>query len=196
MSFKNDESLVMTIIVDKAKLDNNKILRLVNGDITERNVDVIVNAANSYLKHGGGVAAAIVRKGGAIIQEESDRIGGGFVPVGSAVVTSAGKLPCKAVIHTVGPRMGEGDEDNKLLKAVQSTLALAAEKEFKSISIPAISSGIFGFPKDRCAKILVQESERFLKHNNTCSIDIIEFCIFDNETLDCFKNELTNVKKT
>ena len=196
MSFKNDESLVMTIIVDKAKLDNNKILRLVNGDITERNVDVIVNAANSYLKHGGGVAAAIVRKGGAIIQEESDRIGGGFVPVGSSVITSAGKLPCKAVIHTVGPRMGEGDEDNKLLKAVQSTLALAAEKEFKSISIPAISSGIFGFPKDKCAKILVQESERFLKHNNTCSIDIIEFCIFDNETLDCFKNELTNVKKT
>jgi O-acetyl-ADP-ribose deacetylase len=196
VSFKNDESLVMTIIVDKAKLDNNKILRLVNGDITERNVDVIVNAANSYLKHGGGVAAAIVRKGGAIIQEESDRIGGGFVPVGSAVITSAGKLPCKAVIHTVGPRMGEGDEDNKLLKAVQSTLALAAEKEFKSISIPAISSGIFGFPKDKCAKILVQESERFLKHNNTCSIDIIEFCIFDNETLDCFKNELTNVKKT
>jgi O-acetyl-ADP-ribose deacetylase (regulator of RNase III) len=196
VSFKNDESLVMTIIVDKAKLDNNKILRLVNGDITERNVDVIVNAANSYLKHGGGVAAAIVRKGGAIIQEESDRIGGGFVPVGSAVITSAGKLPCKAVIHTVGPRMGERDEDNKLLKAVQSTLVLAAEKEFKSISIPAISSGIFGFPKDKCAKILVQESERFLKHNNTCSIDIIEFCIFDNETLDCFKNELTNVKKT
>jgi O-acetyl-ADP-ribose deacetylase len=174
----------MTIIVDKAVLDNNKILRLVNGDITERNVDVIVNAANSYLKHGGGV-----------IQEESDRIGGGFVPVGSSVITSAGKLPCKAVIHTVGPRMGEGDEDNKLLRAVQSTLALAAEKEFKSISIPAISSGIFGFPKDKCAKILVQESERFLgQNNNTCSIDIIEFCIFDNETLDCFKTEFVNVK--
>ncbi len=194
MSFKNDESLVMTIIVDKAKLDNNKILRLVNGDITERNVDVIVNAANSYLKHGGGVAAAIVRKGGAIIQEESDRIGGGFVPVGSAVITSAGKLPCMAVIHTVGPRMDEGDEDNKLLKSVQSTLALAAEKGFKSISIPAISSGIFGFPKDKCAKILVEESERFLEQNNTCSIDIIEFCIFDNETLDCFKTEFVNVK--
>ena len=194
MSFKNDASLVMTIIVDKAKLDNNKILRLVNGDITERNVDVIVNAANSYLKHGGGVAAAIVRKGGAIIQEESDRIGGGFVPVGSAVITSAGKLPCKAVIHTVGPRMGEGDEDNKLLRAVQSTLALAAERGFKSISIPAISSGIFGFPKDKCAKILVEESERFLEQNNTCSIDIIEFCIFDNETLDCFKTEFVNVK--
>ena len=118
----------MTIIVDQAKLDNNKILRLVNGDITERNVDVIVNAANSYLKHGGGVGAAIVRKGGAIIQEESDRIGGGFVPVGSAVITSAGKLPCKAVIHTVGPRMGEGNEYNKLLKAVQRYFGISCRE--------------------------------------------------------------------
>jgi O-acetyl-ADP-ribose deacetylase (regulator of RNase III) len=149
------------IVVDEAKLDNNKILRLVKGDITERNIDVIVNAANSYLKHGGGVAAAIVRKGGQVIQEESDKIG--FVSVGSAVITSSGKLPCKAVIHTVGPRMGEGDEDNKLLRAVQCTLALAAKKGFKSISMPAISSGIFGFPKDKCAKILVEESERFLE---------------------------------
>jgi O-acetyl-ADP-ribose deacetylase len=112
------------------------------------------------------------------------------------VITSAGKLPCKAVIHTVGPRMGKGVEDNKLLRAVQSTLALAAEKGFKSISMPAISSGIFGFPKDKCAKILVEESERFLEqyNNKTCSIDIIEFCIFDNETLDCFKTEFANVK--
>ena len=183
------------IVVDKAKIDNNKILRLVKGDITERDVDVIVNAANSYLKHGGGVAAAIVRKGGQVIQEESDNID--FVPVGSAVITTAGKLPCKAVIHTVGPRMGEGDEDNKLLRVVQSTLALAAEKGFKNISMPAISSGIFGFPKDKCAKMLVEESERFLEqnnNNNTCSIDIIEFCIFDDETLDCFKSEFANVK--
>jgi O-acetyl-ADP-ribose deacetylase (regulator of RNase III) len=182
------------IVVDEAKLDNNKILRLVRGDITERDVDVIVNAAYSYLKHSGGVAAAIARKGGAIIQEESDRIG--FVSVGSAVITTAGKLPCKAVIRTVGPRMGGGDEDNKLFRAVQSTLALAAEKGFKSISMPAISSGIFGFPKDKCAKILVEESKRFIEQNNsnTCSIDIIEFCIFDNETLDCFKSEFANVK--
>jgi O-acetyl-ADP-ribose deacetylase len=93
-------------------------------------------------------------------------------------------------------RMGEGDEVNKLLRAVQSSLALAAERGFKSISVPAISSGIFGFPKDKCAKILVEESERFLveNNNNTFSIDIIEFCIFDNGTLDCFKTEFANVK--
>src|ERR671923_2116776 len=126
----------------EVKLSNSKILKLVKGDITERNVDAIVNAANSYLKHGGGVAAAIVRKGGAIIQKESDKllVGRDFVAVGSAVITTAGKLPCKAVIHTVGPRMGEGDEDFKLRKAVRSSFLLASEKGFRIISMPAISS--------------------------------------------------------
>jgi O-acetyl-ADP-ribose deacetylase len=185
-------------------IGNNKVLRLVKGDITERNVDAIVNAANSYLKHGGGVAAAIVRKGGTLIQEESNKIVkgiGGLIPVGSAVITKAGNLPCKAVIHTVGPRMGEGDEDYKLRKAVRSSLLLASEKGFRSISMPAISSGIFGFPKDRCAKILVGESKTFLQASNsnddcgnnkkdiTPTLDIIEFCIFDNETLYYFENE-------
>jgi O-acetyl-ADP-ribose deacetylase (regulator of RNase III) len=192
-------------------LGNNKVLRLVKGDITERNVDAIVNAANSYLKHGGGVAAAIVRKGGTLIQEESNKIVkgiGGLVPVGSAVVTKAGNLPCKAVIHTVGPRMGEGDEDYKLRKSVRSSLFLASEKGFRSISMPAISSGIFGFPKDRCAKILVGESKTFLqastsnddcgnnKRDTTPTLDIIEFCIFDNETLYYFENEFANIKNT
>ncbi len=173
-------------LVKEVKIDG-KVLRLVKGDITERDVDVIVNAANSYLKHGGGVAGAIVRKGGHIIQEESDRIG--FVPVGSAAITTAGRLPCKAVIHAVGPRMGEGDEDNKLKNAVLSSLRLAASKGFKSISLPAISSGIFGFPKDRCAKILVGESRRYLLENLDSSVEIVEFCIFDDETLGHFKRE-------
>jgi O-acetyl-ADP-ribose deacetylase len=132
--------------------------------------------------------------------------GRGLVPVGSAVITTAGKLPCKALIHTVGPRMGEGNEDYKLRKAVRSSLILASEKGFRSISMPAISSGIFGFPKDRCAKILVEESKTFLQgnnddygnsNNNTIStLDIIEFCIFDNETLDYFENEFVNIKNT
>jgi O-acetyl-ADP-ribose deacetylase (regulator of RNase III) len=194
--------------VCEVNLGNNKVLRLVKGDITQRNIDAIVNAANSYLKHSGGVAAAIVRKGGEIIQEESDKTvaGRGLVPVGSAVITTAGKLPCKALIHTVGPRMGEGNEDYKLRKAVRSSLILASEKGFRSISMPAISSGIFGFPKDRCAKILVEESKIFLQgdnddygnsNNNTIStLDIIEFCIFDNETLDYFENEFVNIKNT
>ena len=187
----------MSIIAEINLNNNNKIIRLVKGDITEREVDAIVNAANSYLRHGGGVAAAIVRKGGAIIQQESNKIG--FVPVGFAAITTAGKLPCKAIIHAVGPRMGEGDEGNKLRKAVRSSLILASEKGYVSISMPAISSGIFGFPKDRCARILINEVKRFLEDdddsNTTSSIETVEFCIIDNETVDYFEKEFANMKK-
>lgn len=160
------------------------VLTLVQGDITERNVDAIVNAANSYLRHGGGVAGAIVRRGGPSIQEESNRIG--FVPVGHAAVTTAGELPCKAVIHAVGPRMGEGNEEPKLKSAVRESLRLAAERGFKSLSMPAISSGIFGFPKDRCAEILVSQAMQFLKENGSTTLRLIEFCIYDDDTLRHF----------
>ena len=181
----------MSIIAEINLNNNNKIIRLVKGDITEREVDAIVNAANSYLKHGGGVAAAIVRKGGKIIQEESDKIG--FVPVGSSVVTVSGRLPCKYIIHTVGPRMGEGNEYIKLRAAVRNSLELASDRKFKSISMPAISSGIFGFPKDRCAEILVEEAKKYLMSNAT-SLEIIEFCVIDDETTDYFKKEFANIK--
>ncbi len=163
------------------------LLRLVHGDITERKADAIVNAANSYLQHGGGVAGAIVRKGGMIIQEESDKIG--FTPVGTAVITGAGRLPARFVIHAVGPRMGEGDEDNKLRSAVSSSLLLASGKGLRSVALPAISSGIFGFPKDRCAKILLSSGRDFLTTNKDSSLQVIEFCIYDSETLDYFKKE-------
>lgn len=179
----------MKIIAEK--IIRGAILRLVQGDITERHVDAIVNAANSHLQHGGGVAGAIVRKGGHIIQVESDMIG--FVPVGNAAVTGAGSLPCRYVIHTVGPQMGEGDEDNKLKKAVHSSLSLASGKNLKSIALPAISSGIFGFPKDRCAEILVSEAVTYLKENPKTSLELIEFCIFDNFTLGYFKDEFDKI---
>lgn len=179
----------MKIISEKTL--NGKTLRLVQGDITERDVDTIVNAANSRLQHGGGVAGAIVRKGGQSIQEESNKIG--YTPVGTSVITGAGKLPAKFVIHAVGPRMGEGDEDSKLKSAVLSSLRLASEKGLKSISLPAISSGIFGFPKDRCAKILLSESVRFFKENRDTSLSIVEFCIYDDTTLSHFKREFDNL---
>jgi O-acetyl-ADP-ribose deacetylase (regulator of RNase III) len=168
-----------------------KTLRLVMGDITGRDVDAIVNAANSHLQHGGGVAGAIVRKGGQVIQDESDKIG--FVPVGNAAITTAGRLPSKFVIHAVGPRMGEGDEDSKLKNAVINTLKLASDKGLKSVSMPAISSGIFGFPKDRCAEILVGESKRFLEENSGSSLETVEFCIFDDLTLSHFKREFDKI---
>jgi O-acetyl-ADP-ribose deacetylase (regulator of RNase III) len=177
-------------IISEHKI-NGKTLRLVLGDITERETDAVVNAANSHLQHGGGVAGAIVRKGGQIIQEESDKIG--FVPVGNAAITVAGKLPAKFVIHAVGPRMGEGDEDNKLKSAVLSSLSLASEKGLKSISMPAISSGIFGFPKDRCAMILVGEAVNYIKKNPGSSLELIEFCIYDDLTARFFKKEFEKI---
>lgn len=170
---------------------NGKTLRLVQGDITDRDVDAIVNAANSYLQHGGGVAGAIVRKGGQIIQEESNKIG--FTPVGTAAITGAGKLSAKFVIHAVGPRIGEGDEDSKLKNAVLSSLLLASGRGLKSISIPAISSGIFGFPKDRCARILVTEALNYLKENPEASLEVIEFCVYDDGTVGHFKKEFDKV---
>jgi len=184
--------ITTTQLIDEIRISNDKIIRLIKGDITDQNVDVIVNPANSYLKHGGGVAGAIVRKGGKIIQTESDRIG--FVPVGSSVITTSGELPCQAIIHTVGPKMGEGDEDFKLSKSIHSSLSLASDNSYKSISIPAISSGIFGFLKDRCANILLDESIKFLQNNNT-SIKIIEFCIIDDETLFHFKMKFKKLRK-
>ena len=175
---------MLNYLIEEIKLFNSKIIRLIKGDITEQNVDAVVNPANSFLKHGGGVAGAIVRKGGNIIQVESDKIG--FVPVGSSVITTAGNLPCNAIIHTVGPKMGEGDEDFKLSKSINSSLSLASQRGYTSISIPAISSGIFGFPKDRCANILLDETIKFLTNNKT-SLQRVEFCIIDDETLFYFK---------
>jgi len=179
----------MKIISEKTI--SGKALRLVQGDITERDLDSIVNAANSYLQHGGGVAGAIVRKGGQIIQEESDRIG--FVPVGSAALTTAGRLPAKFVIHAVGPGMGDGDEDNKLKSAVLSSLQIASEKGFRSISLPAISSGIFGFPKDRCAMILVNQAAEYLKNSPDSSLELVEFCVFDALTAEYFEKEFKKI---
>ena len=179
-------------IISEYILKENIILRLVKDDITERTVDVIVNAANSYLMHGGGVAGSIARKGGKIIQEESKRTG--FVKVGSSAITSSGLLPCKAVIHTVGPQMGEGNEDDKLRSAVKSCLDLATQNAFKSISIPAISSGIFGFPKDRCAKILIDETKKFVIQKENSSIELIEFCLIDSDTIRVFQKEFEKLK--
>jgi O-acetyl-ADP-ribose deacetylase (regulator of RNase III) len=181
-------------IVNEIVITDSITLRLVVSDITARSVDAIVNPANSNLKHGGGVAGAIVKRGGITIQEESDKIG--FVPVGTSVVTSSGALPCKGIIHTVGPRMGEGNEDDKLRKAICSCLDICSKSGFKSISIPAISTGIFGFPKEKCAKILVREAFDYLMRISTASakINLVEFCVIDSVTLEYFDREFSNIK--
>lgn len=165
----------------------NTAIRVVKEDITEMDVDAIVNAANSYLKHGGGVAGAIVRKGGAVIQQESNLIG--FVPVGSCAMTTGGTLKARNVIHAVGPRWGEGDEEEKLKDAVRNTLMLASQKTLQSIALPAISAGIFGFPKERCASIIVHEVISFLNEHNA-SLREIYMCLVDDDMIGFFKNSI------
>lgn len=164
----------------------NSILELVQGDLTEMETEAIVNAANEYLKHGGGVAGAIVKKGGRIIQEESDKIG--YCPVGQAVMTSGGNLKAKYVIHAVGPRMGEGNEDEKLRNATLNSLKLADEKGIKSIAFPAISTGIFGYPIERCAKIMLANTIDYLKGET--NIEKVIFCLYGKDSFETFKKEL------
>lgn len=162
------------------------------GDITEEKVDAIVNAANSNLKHGGGVAGAIVRGGGRIIQEQSDKIG--YVPVGKAVITGAGKLACKYVIHTVGPVWGEGEEEKKLKSAVLSALKLATERGLRNISIPAISTGIFGFPKEKGTKIILTTVHDFLERQKT-TLSEINLVNIDEETYEFYIKAYEELKK-
>jgi len=166
------------------------MIELVKGDITELEVDAIVNAANSRLKMGGGVAGAILRKGGWSIQEECDKIG--YCPVGGAVITGAGRLKARYVIHAVGPRMGEGDEDRKLRDATLNSLKLAEKHGVKSIAFPAISTGIFGFPKDRCAKIMLRTAVDYLKAGS--NIERVIFCLYDDKTYQIFAEELSRIK--
>jgi O-acetyl-ADP-ribose deacetylase (regulator of RNase III) len=165
---------------------NGKQLVLVQGDITEMDTDAIVNAANKNLILGAGVAGAIRTKGGATIQEECNRIGG--APVGGAAITTGGDLKASYVIHAVGPRMGEGDEDRKLADATRNSLKLANEKGLASITFPAISTGIFGFPKNRCARIMLTTVAETLKKEDT-SLKEVAFCLWGEETLEVFQNQ-------
>lgn len=165
---------------------NDTQLELVEGDITELDVDAIVNPANEDLKLGSGVAGAIRKKGGPSIQKECDRIGG--TQVGTAVITGAGDLPHKHVIHAVGPRMGEGDEDRKLAAAVRSSLALADRHGLASVAVPAISTGAFGFPVNRCARVTLTEIHRYMQGGTKLGRVVV--CLFDEETFKSFRQEL------
>lgn len=165
---------------------NQSSLEIIQGDITEMETDAIVNAANGKLIMGGGVAGAILRKGGGVIQDECDKIGGTYV--GGAVITTGGNLKAKHVIHAVGPRFGEGNEDEKLRSATLNSLKLADKYKLKSVAFPAISTGIFGFPADRCAKIMLSTAIQYLKGKT--GLKRIVFCLFSEEIFNVFLKEL------
>jgi O-acetyl-ADP-ribose deacetylase (regulator of RNase III) len=171
--------------MNELKIKNSRIL-LVQGDITELDSDVIVNAANSQLIMGGGVAGAIRRKGGAKIQEECNKIGGTYV--GGAVITTGGNLKTKHVIHAVGPRMGEGNEDQKLKNATLNSLKLMDENMLQTIAFPAISTGIFGYPIEKCAKIMLATCKAYLSGDT--QIKEVIFCLYSKQDYEVFKKEL------
>ena len=157
-----------------------KTFQIVQGDITAEETDAIVNAANAHLQHGGGVAWTISRRGGEVIQRESDAWvrEHGAVSHANPAYTSAGELPCKYIIHAVGPVWGEGDEDKKLADAINGSLRVASDLKLASLSLPAISTGIFGFPKERAAKIIFSAIEQYLARNPESSLRTVRLILY------------------
>jgi len=180
--------ILMNSLLAERILPSGQALQLVQGDITLETSDVIVNAANEFLQHGGGVAYAIGRKGGPAIQRESDAWVREHGPVTHAepAYTSAGDLPCRYVIHAVGPVWGEGDEDTKLATAVAGSLGLADRLDLSSLSLPAISTGIFGCPKDRAGKVIFGAIDQYFVSNPASGLKQVRIVLFDGDTVDVF----------
>lgn len=155
-------------------------------DLLDEPVDAIVNAANGGLAHGGGVAAAIADAAGDALEEEGralvQRLG--RIPVGHAVVTTAGKLPHKGVIHAVGPRMGDGDEGAKIAQALQAAFTQAHNKGWNSVSFPAISSGIYAVPADVCAEAYLRAVDAYFTEVPDTSLTLVRLCMFQGKVLD------------
>ncbi|HNB53890.1 MAG TPA: macro domain-containing protein [Anaerolineales bacterium] len=166
-----------------------QILELVRGDITQEHVDAIVNAANERLMHGGGVAAAIARRGGRMVDEESRAWvkQHGPVPHNRPAYTSGGNLSARYIIHAVGPVWGSGDEDRKLQAAICGSLQRAEELGLTSLAFPAISTGIFGFPKDRAARLFYQTLETYFTEYPASSLRLVRLTLFDTPTLTAFE---------
>jgi O-acetyl-ADP-ribose deacetylase (regulator of RNase III) len=178
----------MNRVLREAKLESGQLLQIVQGDLTQENVGAIVNAANERLKHGGGVAGAIVRRGGRVIQSESDQWVQEHGPVSHSepAYTHGGDLPAQYIIHAVGPVWGSGDEDAKLDAAVQGSLRVADELDLASVAFPAISTGIFGFPKDRAARVILHAILDYFEANLESDLEKIRLTLYDQPSVDTF----------
>ena len=169
-------------------------LELVEGDITELAVDAIVNAANGQLAHGGGVAGVIARKGGPAIQRESDEWvrRHGRVPTGSAAITSGGNLKARYVIHAVGPVYDSTPRSAQLLaSAVRSALRLADEHGLRSIALPAISTGIFGYPMEEAAEVMLRAAIEYLEGET--GLERVIFCLYGPAAFATFADTLSRL---
>ncbi len=178
-------------LIAQLDLPTGQTLTLHHGDLTEERVDAIVNAANEWLSHGGGLAGALVRKGGQVIQAESEAWVQTHGRAGhdQPALTGAGQLSCRFIIHAVGPVWGSGDEDHKLRVAYTAALDLAHTRGFTSIAFPSISTGIFGFPVERAAPIAAQAVVDFCAAHPASPLRDIRFTLIDTPTVNVFKRE-------
>ena len=178
----------MNKLFEQFKITPQTMLLILKGDITQERVGAIVNAANALLQHGGGVAGAVSLRGGPVIQEDSDFWIEKYGPIShdTPAYTSAGKLPCQYVIHAVGPVWGEGDEDKKLSSAVAGSMILADRLGVISIAFPAISTGVFGFPTERAAKIIFKEIGNYFRIHSTTGLTEVRLVLFDEKSLTIF----------
>ena len=180
----------MNALLAETILPSRASLQLVQGDITAETTDAIVNAANESLQHGAGVAGAILRRGGPAIKTESDNWvrKHGLVSNAEPAWTSGGNLPAKYVIHAVGPVWGDGDEDEdaKLVAAVTGLLRVADRLGLASIALPAISTGIFGFPKERAAGIILSAVQGYFVEKPNSGIKLVRLVLYDQTTITYF----------
>lgn len=174
------------------ELAGGRRFEVVEGNLLLQEVDAIVNAANGTLAHGGGVAAAIARGGGRALVDDGNRIVAslGPIPTGEAVVTTAGQLPFAGVVHVVGPCLGEGDEEEKLVRALASGLARAAERGWTSLAFPAISSGIFAVPLPTCARAYVRAVREHVAARPDSSLRLLRLCVLDAEIARLVHDEI------
>lgn len=177
------------------RIVNQTALELVEGDITELATDAIVNAANERLAHGGGVAGTISRKGGPVIQRESDQWvrQHGPVDTGSAAITSAGNLEAHYVIHAVGPIYGQSSNPEELLtSAVRSALQMADDHDLDSIALPAISTGIFGYPMEEAAEVMLRATIDYLEGDT--GLERVVFCLYGHPAYRTFEAKLRDLR--
>ena len=164
-------------------------IKIVEGNIALLEVDALVNAANKELRLGGGVAGAIRIHGGPSIQEECDRLAP--IGVGEAVLTGGGNLKAKYVIHAVGPVQGEGEEETKLACATESSLRIAKDQKFRSLALPAISTGVYGFPLKECSRIMLRVARDFLRESDYPRE--VVFCLYGEEAYSVFVKGLAEL---
>jgi O-acetyl-ADP-ribose deacetylase (regulator of RNase III) len=169
----------------------NTVLHLMQGDITEVVADAIVNAANERLWMGGGVAGAIKRKGGQIIEDEAVKLGP--IPIGEAVVTSAGELNARFVIHAAGMGIDLITDGDKIRDATQNSLRRADELELGSIAFPSIGTGVGGFPIHEAADIMLRTTIEHIKGDT--SLEKVIFVLYGDDAFKAFENALADLKE-